>query len=63
MPEMSGYAFLEKLHERNKAKSIPIIVVTADARVEETLAHEHLTIIVKPFHMSDLIDIIAKHCP
>jgi CheY-like chemotaxis protein len=63
MPEMSGYAFLEKLHERNNAKSISIIVVTADARAEETLAHKHLTIIVKPFHMSDLIDIIARYCP
>ena len=32
MPEMSGYAFLEMLHQRNIDASIPIIVVTADAR-------------------------------
>ena len=63
MPEMSGYAFLEKLHERKNAKAFSIIVVTADAQAEETLAHEHLTIIVKPFHMSDLMNIIARHCP
>jgi CheY-like chemotaxis protein len=63
MPEMSGYAFLEMLHQRNIDASIPIIVITADAQAEVTLAHEHLTILVKPFHMSDLTDALAKYCP
>jgi CheY-like chemotaxis protein len=63
MPEMSGYTFLEMWRERNTDTAIPIVVLTADAMATVKLAQEHHTILVKPFNMAQLLNILANYCP
>jgi two-component system, sensor histidine kinase len=63
MPEMSGYTFLETWRERNTNAAIPIVVLTADAMATRKLAQEHHTILVKPFNMAQLLNILANYCP
>jgi CheY-like chemotaxis protein len=62
MPEMSGYTFLEIWRERNTDAHLPIVVLTADATAHVKLAHENLSILVKPFNMTDLLDTLVRHC-
>ena len=62
MPEMSGYTFLEIRRERNTDAHLPVVVLTADATAHVKLAHENLSILVKPFNMTDLLDTLARYC-
>jgi CheY-like chemotaxis protein len=62
MPEMSGYTFLEMWRERNTDTAIPIVVLTADAMATVKLAQENHIILVKPFTMVQLLDILANYC-
>ncbi len=65
MPGMSGYTFLERLRQQwdtyQDAHPRPsVIVVTAGASSPEAerLGVEH--VIVKPFHVRDLLDMVRK---
>jgi CheY-like chemotaxis protein len=62
MPEMSGYTYLEMWRERNMDAAIPIVVLTADAMATVKLAQEHHTVLLKPFNMTQLLDILANYC-
>ena len=61
MPEMDGYTTLQKLKEEEKTKAIPIIMLTAYAKMKSLFEMEGVSdYIVKPFDPPDLLSRIDK---
>lgn len=62
MPGMDGPTFLRRLHAQWKSTHpMPaIIVITAVSNPEEVLQEHVKHVIVKPFHVRDLLDIVHK---
>ncbi len=60
MPGMDGDVFLERLHQQwAPVYPLPsIVVITAKAGVSDAQAMGVAQVVVKPFHVRDLLDII-----
>jgi DNA-binding response OmpR family regulator len=60
MPGMDGAAFLQSVRDLWRAYFPPVIVITANAEVADakTLGVAH--VIVKPFHVRDLLAVVRK---
>jgi CheY-like chemotaxis protein len=62
MPGMDGIAVAERLHTMPATSSLPIVLLTAHDRLEDTEGFERLAIagvIAKPFDVSDLSGEVA----
>ena len=62
MPSMNGSAFLERLHAQwEAAHPLPsIIIITAGVTVADPASLGVDYVIVKPFHVRDLLNVIRK---
>jgi DNA-binding response OmpR family regulator len=61
MPEMDGYTTLQKLRAEEKAKDIPVIILTAYNKMQSLFEVEGVNdYIVKPFDPQDLLARINK---
>ncbi|HYQ48552.1 MAG TPA: response regulator [Thermodesulfovibrionales bacterium] len=63
MPVMNGIQFMEKLHNENLCRDIPIIVISTEGREEDTLRALKLGAagyVVKPFKPHMLHELIEK---
>jgi two-component system chemotaxis response regulator CheY len=63
MPNMNGFDLLEAIKEDEKLKSIPVLMITAEASKEDVLKAAKLgasAYIVKPFSKAVLEDKIHK---
>lgn len=62
MPGMGGETFLEQLHARwEPAYPAPsIVLITASAGVPNVTRLGIANVIVKPFHVRDLLDVVRK---
>ena len=62
MPGMNGRAFLANLHAQwRAAHPLPsVVVITAGMSESDAAALEVASIIVKPFHVRELLDIVRK---
>ncbi len=61
MPYMDGFAFTNELQRRGLRSSIPIIVLTADARAQATLEHMGFdSYLTKPFDLHCFLDEMRK---
>lgn len=64
LPDMTGFAVLEKLKESNETRGIPVIIITAinNAQYEEKgLSHGAVDYITKPFHNTVVLARIKIH--
>ena len=63
MPGMDGRSFLQRLREQWKMISHPqpaIVVITAATKSPDAIALGVEQVIVKPFHVRDLLDVVRK---
>ena len=62
MPGMDGQEFLQRLHEQGETTypSPAIVVITAAASSSKMTGLGVQHIIVKPFHVRDLLDVVRK---
>jgi two-component system, chemotaxis family, chemotaxis protein CheY len=58
MPVMNGWQFLEEVAKDPSLKTIPVVVLTAAARVEVSGAVE---VLQKPVDLGLLIEVVARH--
>lgn len=64
MPELDGYGFLEHIRSDIKSANVPIVFLSAKAEIEEyelALSRGASDYMMKPFKISDLINIIQKY--
>ncbi len=64
MPELDGYGFLEHIKSDLNSINVPIVFLSAKAELEEhelALSKGASDFMMKPFKISDLINIIRKH--
>jgi two-component system, chemotaxis family, chemotaxis protein CheY len=65
MPGMDGNTFLERLHQQWAHMSSPhplpaIVVITADSSSSDAMSMGVQQVIVKPFHVRDLLDVVRR---
>ena len=61
MAEMDGYAVLQKLKQEEKIKDIPVIMLTAFAKMKSLFEMEGISdYIVKPFDPQDFLSKVDK---
>lgn len=62
MPRMDGYAFLQLLRVQwQKARPIPPIIIITAAQNTPKQPPEHVNqVIIKPFHVRDLLDAVRE---
>ena len=62
MPKMDGYTFLKKLKADTELGCIPVIVLTAKAKMSELFAIEGVReYIVKPYESKELLEKVKKY--
>jgi CheY-like chemotaxis protein len=62
MPKMDGYTFLKKMKGDTQLRRIPVIVLTAKAKMSELFALEDVRdYIVKPYEPKDLLEKVKKY--
>jgi CheY-like chemotaxis protein len=61
MPDVNGWDFLQRIQETGHLGKIPVVVVSAHVTVQPQalLQMGVAAILPKPFHLPDLIDLIA----
>jgi CheY-like chemotaxis protein len=64
MPVMNGWAFCQELKKRDDLRSIPVVLMSADRRldrkVQEAQATDHLR---KPFDLTTLYEVVQRYLP
>lgn len=60
MPVMDGYTMQTKLQENEKAKKIPLIVLTAKGQMRDVFQHASTAFVEKPFDPKSLRDLVKK---
>lgn len=66
MPVMNGIQFMEKASKSEIVKKIPIIIISTEGKEEDTIRGLKLGAkgyLKKPFHPSDLYELIEKILP
>jgi CheY-like chemotaxis protein len=63
MPVMDGVEFRSRQLGDPKIASVPVVVVSGKARLDELASLQALAILQKPFQLETVLDIIDRHCP
>lgn len=61
MPEVSGFDFLEEVHENPELQNIPVVVVSAltdDVNIEKTMKLGAVEFIKKPVNINTLVNTV-----
>jgi len=64
MPVMDGFAFLSQIPEHAQLASVPVIVMSADARAPQLRAERlnNITeVLLKPIDISRMMELVRKH--
>ena len=62
MPNLSGEQIVMELKKKEKTKSIPVIIMSASRKTEDTALHTGAEgFICKPFDIEELEDIVRKY--
>lgn len=63
MTPMNGLQFMEQFQKNLEWASIPVALLTADARVEEkVLRASFIGYLRKPMQLSELLGLVGRHC-
>lgn len=65
LPVLSGFEFMKGVGENPFLRAIPVLVVSAleRTRLEEAVSQwGAVGYLAKPFHLDDLLGIVARHC-
>ena len=64
MPIMNGWEFRSAQLRDNRMRDIPVIVLTADVRVDVSAAQlAPVACLPKPVAPDELLEVISQHCP
>ncbi|HVA23644.1 MAG TPA: response regulator [Chloroflexota bacterium] len=64
MPSMDGGAFLEELRRHEEWRAIPVLVVSAAPRIEDSLRGQGARgVLAKPFDLADLLNRVRELLP
>jgi CheY-like chemotaxis protein len=62
MPVMSGFAFLEELHRRPDRDRVSVLLISANAQVEQLARGKGVVGFVrKPFDLDDVLALVDSH--
>jgi CheY-like chemotaxis protein len=63
MPVMSGFAFLEELHQRADRERVSVLLISANAQVETTARGKKGVVgfVRKPFDLDDVLALVDSH--
>ena len=62
MPVMSGFAFLEELQKRPDAGRVSVLLISANAQVEQTARGKGVVgFVKKPFDLDDVLALVDRH--
>jgi CheY-like chemotaxis protein len=64
MPVMDGFAFLSQISKHAQLASVPVIVMSADARAPQLRAERlnNVTeVLLKPLNISQMMELVRKH--
>ena len=64
MPVMNGVEFLDALRDRGLAPAMRVVLISGQVQLARHVQHPGVTgLLSKPFRASDLLDVVAGHCP
>ena len=65
MPVMNGWELRVAMRADAALREIPVVVVSGAGRIaaDEEAALEPAAVLVKPFELSELLDLVARYCP
>ena len=65
MPVMNGWELRAAMRSDPELSAIPVVVVSGKGRIvdEEALTLAPSAVLVKPFELSELLDVVARFCP
>ena len=63
MPEMDGFEFVSALRERPEGKSIPIVIITAQAAMARAIqnAEPEIVVLSKPLDIDRLFQVVRNY--
>jgi len=62
MPVMSGFAFLEELHRRPDQERVSVLLISANAQLEQTARGSGVVgFVKKPFDLDDVLALVDRH--
>ncbi len=62
MPVMSGFAFLEELRRRPDQARVSVLLISANAQVEQTARGSRVVgFVKKPFDLDDVLALVDSH--
>ncbi len=62
MPVMSGFAFLEELHQRPERQRVNVLLISANAQVEQVARGNGVVgFVKKPFDLDDVLALVDNH--
>jgi CheY-like chemotaxis protein len=61
MPVMSGFAFLEELHGRPDRQRVNVLLISANAQVEQVRGNAVVGFVKKPFDLDDVLALVDSH--
>jgi CheY-like chemotaxis protein len=65
MPVMNGWELRAAMRADADLRDIPVVVVSGAGRIadEEAAALQPAAVLVKPFELSELLELVARYCP
>jgi CheY-like chemotaxis protein len=65
MPVMNGWELRAAMRADEFLRTIPVVVLTGAGRLSaaEVAALDAVAVLVKPFELSQLFELVARHCP
>jgi DNA-binding response OmpR family regulator len=60
LPDMNGLEIVTRVRQNENTKSLPILVVSASSSEEQNCLGMGCGFLLKPFHPSDLVTLIAR---
>jgi CheY-like chemotaxis protein len=65
MPVMNGWELRAAMRQEPELAAIPVVVVSGKGRIvdDEALALAPSAVLVKPFELSELLELVARYCP
>lgn len=61
MPVMSGFAFLEELTRRPDRERVNVLLISANAQVEQVRSSGVVGFVKKPFDLDDVLALVDNH--
>ena len=62
MPELDGWAFLDRMRDEPHLADVPVAIVSGDANQRAAAATAGCDFLLKPVRPAQLVAAVGKHC-